>query len=217
MNSEQFFSSWSGGKDSSLALYKEIESGGAAKLLLSIFGNDGQKSRAHGLRREIIKSQSESIGVPLKIVESEWGSYSEVFSDFLKQAKLQRLDVGVFGDIDLIAHREWIENLAKESGVVPHFPLWGMEREQVVREFIEKGFQAVIVSCRKDSLDKSFLGRKLDLDILEEFREMGVDLAGENGEYHTLVLDGPIFRKKLDIKLGKTTEDEKHHYVEVEI
>lgn len=217
MKREHFFSSWSGGKDSSLALYKEIERGGAAELLFSIFREDGQQSRAHGLRREIIKMQSESLGIPFKIVKSDWGSYRDVFLKFLKQARLQNLDCGVFGDIDLVAHRDWIEGLTLESGIVPHFPLWGMGREEVVRDFIEKGFHAVIVSCRKDILDSSFLGRKLDRDILEEFRDRGVDLAGENGEYHTLVLDGPIFRKKLEVKLGNITEDERHNYVEVKI
>lgn len=212
-----FFSSWSGGKDSTLALYKEIEKGGAPKLLLSIFGEDGYRSRAHGLRRDIIKMQSESLGIPFRIVEAEWGEYREVFLKFLKEAASDKLGFGVFGDIDLVAHREWIEDLAKDSGVEPHFPLWGMKREDVVREFIEKGFHAVIVSCRKDALDKSFLGRKLDYDLLEELRAKGVDLAGENGEYHTLVLDGPIFRRKLEVRFGNATEDEKQHYIEVEI
>lgn len=215
MEKINFFSSWSGGKDSTLAHYKAIEGGGAAKLLLSIFEAGGEKSRAHGLRREIIKAQSEAIGIPLVTVEASWGKYREVFVEFLKSASSQDINSGVFGDIDLEEHRNWIQDAAADTGIQPIFPLWGMKREEVVAEFIESGFEAYIVACKKDVLDKSFLGRRLDRDLLEELREKKVDLAGENGEYHTLVVDGPIFRKKLDIKMLNITEDERCNFMEI--
>lgn len=215
MERMNFFSSWSGGKDSSLALYKSVERGGAPKLLLSIFEEGGERSRAHGLKREILKAQSESLGIPFEIVEASWGAYREVFVDFLKGSSSRGLDSGVFGDIDLVAHREWLENAADGTGIRPVFPLWGMSREQVVTEFIESGFEAYIVSCKKDALDASFLGRKLDKDLLEEFREREVDLAGENGEYHTLVVNGPIFSYKLNATLNGVTENESHYFTQV--
>lgn len=217
MERMNFFSSWSGGKDSSLALYSAIERGGAPKLLLSIFEEGGERSRAHGLKREILKAQSESLGIPLEIVEASWGAYRDVFVDFLKGSSSRGLDSGVFGDIDLLAHREWLENAAEGTGIKPVFPLWGMSREEVVIKFIESGFEAYIVSCKKDALDASFLGRRLDKDLLEELREKRVDLAGENGEYHSIVVNGPIFKHRLDISLNRVTENESHYFKEVRL
>lgn len=217
MESMKFFSSWSGGKDSSLALYRAIQGGGAPKLLLSIFEEGGVKSRAHGLKREILKLQSESLRIPFEIVEASWGAYRDAFIEFLNRASLKGMDSGVFGDIDLLAHREWLEDAAEGTGIKPVFPLWGMSREEAVTEFIESGFEAYIVSCKKDALDASFLGRRLDKELLEEFREIGVDLAGENGEYHSIVVNGPIFNHRLDISLKEITESKSHYFKEVRL
>lgn len=204
-----FFSSWSGGKDSTLAFFKAAKEGLVPAKLFTVFDADGSKSRAHGFGKDIVALQSEALGVESRIESAGWGEYEEKLVEFMKDCKRSGIGYGVFGDIDLLAHREWLERVCGRAGIEPLFPLWNMDRKKVVEEFIESGFKAMVVSCRKDCGCESFLGRELDMALVAEMESRGIDVAGENGEYHTVVLDGPLFDHKIEVEVAGRCETEK--------
>ncbi len=110
---------------------------------------------------------------------------------------------GIFGDIDIEGHREWVERVCGQGGASACLPLWQRDRARVMEQLLEAGFKAVIVAVRDQVLPASLLGRVIDEAVLDEIAEAGADLAGEVGEYHSLVVDGPIFERPLDVALGE--------------
>ncbi|HWR40951.1 MAG TPA: adenosine nucleotide hydrolase, partial [Patescibacteria group bacterium] len=109
----------------------------------------------------------------------------------------------VFGDIDLEEHGLWEEKVCNNAGLKLSLPLWKNERRELVTEFISLGFKAIIVTINEKMLNPKFLGRVLSMSLLEELEQQGVDLCGENGEFHTAVLDGPIFQRPVTPKIGE--------------
>ena len=105
----------------------------------------------------------------------------------------------VFGDIHLQGGLEWVEKICKELGIKAIEPLWHRPSKEILLDFIDSGFEAYVTSCQANILDKNFVGRKLDKEFLEDASKLGIDVCGENGEYHTLVTDGPIFKQRLRI------------------
>jgi diphthine-ammonia ligase len=196
------FSSWSGGKDSCLAVYKAIEQGYSPKKLLTMFSMENGISSAHRLKEEIIKAQAASMDIECSIGRALFNDYEEVFVSNLRLFKEQGIDYGIFGDIDLEEHRQWEEKVCNRASIAAVLPLWQKDRKELVKEFINKGFKAKIVVVNTTMLDKRFLGQDLSCSLLEEIEEYGADVCGENGEYHTVVYDGPIFRNSVDLKFG---------------
>ena len=211
------FSSWSGGKDACLALYKAIEQGYSVDLLFTTFIGSGEHSRAHGLKKEIIEAQSKSLNIPFEIRFADWGKYGPVLTEFINRSKTKDITGGIFGDIDLESHKEWLEDIAKETEIEAIFPLWNRQRVEIVKEFIELGFKTIIISTKTSVMDSKYLGRVLDKDLVEEFLEIGIDPAGEDGEFHTLVIDGPIFSDKIELNVLGVVERGKYHFLEVEL
>ena len=197
------FISWSGGKDSCLAGYLAIRDDFEARYLANTVTEDGKRSRSHGISAEVIKTQAQAIGIPLAQQPTGSDDYEEKFKNMLRKFKDEGIDDGVFGDIDFNAHREWIERVCTESGITPHLPLWEMDQGKIMRDFIELGFESVVVATMADILGEEWLGRKVDLDFirdLEKLRETAdITLCGEKGEYHSLVIDGPLFKQRLEI------------------
>lgn len=105
----------------------------------------------------------------------------------------------MFGDIDLDAHREWIERVCAELSIKPILPLWRGDREKLLRRFIELGFEAIVVAVKEEISGLQWLGRKVDEEFLDDAKRVGIDLCGEEGEYHTFVIDGPIFLKRIKV------------------
>lgn len=204
---ETFFCSWSGGKDSALSLYKALQSNGEAKKLLTMFGETKSRSRSHNLPLSLIKAQSISLGIPMITKKASWQNYEKVFIRTLKEFKDSGIDKGVFGDIDINEHKEWEEQVCKKAGIKACLPLWGNDREKLLHDFLNLGFRAVIVVVNEDYLDKRYLGKVLDKALIKEFKSKGVDPNGEKGEYHSFVIDGPIFNKKINI----SCEDKIYH------
>ncbi len=198
-----FFCSWSGGKDSCLSLYHAIRKGGKPKKLITMLTINGKKTRSHGLPIEVIMEQSKALGIPLETCSTSWGEYEKNFIHLIKGMKHEGIDFGVFGDIDIEKHREWVERVCQLVETEPYLPLWKKKRSSLVKEFIAAGFKAKIVAVKDDVLDRSFLGRELDLILIEEFRKIGIDVSGENGEYHTVVTNGPIFSKEIELVAGE--------------
>ena len=215
-NKVKTFVSWSGGKDAALSYYRMMKDFHVTHLL-NMVAEDGRISRSHGIRTDVLRMQAEAISLPIVQVSSSWGTYEAEFKKALSDLKCEGVEAGIFGDIDLDAHREWVERVSKESGMKAVLPLWGEKnRENLIEELIEAGFETVIVATKKDVLGTEWLGRRIDYDFVRDISKIkGVDISGEGGEYHTFVVSGPIFKKRINIlKSEKNTRDQ-HCFLDI--
>ncbi|PJZ71414.1 hypothetical protein CH373_02635 [Leptospira perolatii] len=203
IKNEPFFSSWSGGKDSCLALYKAILGGGVPKLLISMMIESGDRSRSHGLHIDVLLKQAESLGVPLRATLTSWAHYEENFISSVKEVQQRGIQFGVFGDIDVEENRQWVWNACEKANVEAVHPLWKRPRKELLDEFLSSGFKAKIVAVRDGVLDKKFLGAELNQQTISDLVDSGIDPSGENGEYHTVVMDGPIFQFPIRLEAGE--------------
>lgn len=201
---KNFFSSWSGGKDSCLALYRAVQQGGKPECLFTMMVENGKKSRSHGLTLDLLQKQAASLNIPIVCAAASWESYESVFIRQLDSFKDQGINDGVFGDIDLMHHLEWVTRVCGQAGITAHEPLWQEERTALLTELINMGFKAMIVAINKKQLGKDFLGQIIDFDLIEKMQRAGIDPSGELGEYHTVVLDGPLFSFPVDIRPQST-------------
>jgi uncharacterized protein (TIGR00290 family) len=195
------FSSWSGGKECALATYKAISQGHEVLYLLNFISEDGQRARSHGIKASVVALQATAIGIPLIQVKTSWEDYEENFKKVAKELKNKGIEGGVFGDIEVEEHREWVERVCSEVGVKAFLPLWGIKAEELIKELLKLKFKAIIVATR---LDENFLGKVLDKALVRQITKLGSHPCGENGEYHTLVTEGPIFRKTLKVTRGES-------------
>ena len=184
--------SWSGGKDSCLALWRARAAGMQVPLLVTAMDEDGRKSRSHGVQPELLEAQAAMLGARLQRYHTSWGTYEAQFVRVLRDAKDAGIDHALFGDIDLQPHRDWEEKVCAAAGLTAHLPLWGGERRALVDEFLAAGFKAIVVCINGQHLPAEFCGREFDSAFLADLPP-GVDACGENGEFHTFVYDGPAF------------------------
>jgi len=215
----QVFVSWSGGKDSCLACYQAVVSGLKVRYLLNMITEDGRRSWTHGQSVELLQAQSQAIGIPLIQRQTTMANYEAEFKDALLSLKQEGVTGGVFGDIDIEEHRQWIERICGEVALTPHLPLWGQAQEKILGSFIASGFEAVVVVAKADLFGKEWLGRKIDLDFLshlDELRETkDITPCGEAGEYHTFVTDGPLFNQRIEILETNTVLREGYWFLEI--
>ncbi len=201
--------SYSLGKDSTLALYRAIKSGCDVMALIISVNEENLRSWFHGVDSELINAVSSSLGIPVILAKSDGSNYREVFVEALEEAKSLGVSECVFGDIDIEDHFDWCSAVCDEAKMSAWFPLWKEDRREIVEEFINSGFKAIIKTVSKQfKMDMSFLNRQLTLDVLDELESLGVDVCGENGEYHTFVFDGPIFNKPIATEYIDTYESE---------
>lgn len=213
----KLFASWSGGKDCMLAFYRMLMQGRhEVQYLVNMCQKDKYQSRSHGLSRELIIEQAKNIGISVIQKETGFNDYELNFKCVVEQLKHENIEGGIFGDIYLKAHRDWIERVCNDLGVIPFFPLWENDTGQLLDEFISTGFQSTIVSVRKDRLGKEWLGRNLGHAFLQEIMQTDIDPCAENGEFHTFVYDGPLFDKRVDFNTQYIWEDDKHWYLSLE-
>ncbi len=144
--------------------------------------------------------------------EAAWEEYEKRLKGIFRSFEVKK---AVFGDIYLEEHRMWIERVCRKSGVEPVFPLWGESTEKLAEEFIEAGFEAYIVAAKKEFRD--LLGRKFDREFVDEAKRRGIDPCGEDGEFHTLVVDGPIFSRRLEVRFLDAYEGERYWHLGVEL
>ncbi|MFC1624113.1 diphthine--ammonia ligase [Candidatus Omnitrophota bacterium] len=194
-------SSWSGGKDSCLACYKAMKNGFKVKYLLNFISKEYRRCSFHGIEAELLKLQAELVGIPLvqKEVTPDMKKYEEEFKEAVSLLKAKGIKKMVFGDIYLSDQINWVERVCKDLGIQPIEPLWGASPHRILEEFIDLGFKTIVVSCKADLFGKDFVGRCIDNDFLNELRDKDICPCGENGEFHTLVVDGPIFKRKIEI------------------
>ena len=195
-----FFCSWSGGKDSCLALYHAIQNGGNPHSLLTILSEDGVSSRSHALPKPLIEKQAKNLGLQPVFRSASWEQYEAEFISALQEFKRSGIEVGVFGDIDVDSHREWVRRVCGVAGIEPIHPLWKRNRRKLLEEFIALGFIAQIVVINENKMDKRFLGNIIQPQTISEMEEAGIDPSGELGEYHTVVTNGPIFSSRVEVK-----------------
>ena len=218
MMREKVLLSWSGGKDSALALHAISQNQRYEIVgLLTTVTEDYHRISMHGVREALLEQQAGAIGLPIsKVLISKNGSYEEYESQ-MKEVLLQFQQSGVnavvFGDIfleDIRKYRE--ENLAR-VGMKGVFPLWG--KDNLPQAFIDSGFKAIVTCVDTKALDKKFVGRLFDGEFLAELPAI-VDPNGENGEFHSFVYEGPIFRKKISYRIGEVVKRDSFYYCDLE-
>ncbi|MES2850248.1 MAG: diphthine--ammonia ligase [Bacteroidota bacterium] len=206
------YMNWSGGKDSALALYKILQQQQyAVDCLLTSVNAVHNRISMHGVRRELLQAQAESIGLPLTTIElpeqPTMNEYEEVLQQKIMELKQQQFTHSIFGDIFLEDLKSYRENKLAESGLTGVFPLWKIDTRELINEFFSLGFKTMIVCVNEMFLDKSFCGRIIDKDCINDF-PANVDVCGENGEFHTFVFDGPIFKQPVSFVKGEVVYKE---------
>ena len=194
-------SSWSGGKDSCLACYKAMQKGYKVEHLLHFVSSESKRSCFHGIEGRLMQLQAEALGLNLiqKEVSPDMAKYEDEFKEAVSKLKTEGIKTMVFGDIYLLDQINWVERVCKDLEVTPVEPLWNIPPLKIVEEFIKTGFKAVIVSCQAEKLGREFIGKEVNGRLIAELQNAGVCPCGENGEFHTFVLDGPMFKKRINI------------------
>jgi uncharacterized protein (TIGR00290 family) len=210
---QKFFCSWSGGKDSCYAFMQAAKSM-APVVLLNMMNENGRVSRSHAIPKNILERQAEMLNLPIVTEPASWEEYESIFIQTLGEIKREfHINAGVFGDIDLQPHRDWEEKVCKAVGVEAILPLWQQDRRELVYAMIDAGIEAYIVSCN-ETMGERFLGKKITKSLVEELETLGVDACGENGEYHTLVVNCAMFAKPLSVEFGVKTRHKKYWFIE---
>ncbi len=203
--------SWSGGKDSALALRALREEGTEPVALITTFTADFGRISMHGVRRELARAQAKAIGVPLVEVDIPAACPNEVYEERMAQAlrapELEGVGTIAFADLFLEDIRAYREERLAGAGRGALFPVWGRDTGELAREFVDAGFEAVLVCVDPAQLDPSFAGRPFDEALLADL-PADVDPCGENGEFHTFVHAGPIFERPIEIELGEAVTRE---------
>jgi uncharacterized protein (TIGR00290 family) len=190
--------SWSGGKDSYLALHRSRASYDVVAMI-TMFDQDGGRSRSHGLRPQILEAQAERLGLTLCQGRGSWATYEDGYLRALIDARALGITHVIFGDIMYDSNRAFPERVCAANGLTAVEPLWGEPTGHLYKEFVLTGADARIVTVRDGVLDPSWLGRRLTLNLLADLIAAGVDPCGEHGEYHTVVVDAPAFPSPIDL------------------
>jgi len=199
----KFVASYSGGKESALAVHRAIKQGHTPIALITTYNTDANRSHFHGLTEEVLEKVSDALIIPLWLIKTSGEKYAEDFELTLFRAKEQGAEACVFGDIDIEGHIQWCSERCNNVGIAPFFPLLNQGRKDVVYELIDSGFVANITIVNTKYVKDDFLGKRLTKDVAEQIAAGGADICGENGEYHTFVSDGPCFRYPVDFSFGE--------------
>jgi uncharacterized protein (TIGR00290 family) len=198
--------SWSGGKDSMMSLHELKGSGEKVVGLLATFNEAFGRASMHGVRVELIRTQADSLGIPLYEVWLPYPCSNELYEERMGDAVRRFMEQGIrrfaFGDIFLEDVRAYRERQLGMVGAEALFPLWGRKPDEIARSFISLGFEAVVICVDGGKLDPTFLGRRFDAGFLEDLPE-DVDPCGEKGEFHTFVWSGPGFRNPVAFSFGE--------------
>jgi uncharacterized protein (TIGR00290 family) len=190
--------SFSGGKDSCLALYQLQQQGIDVVCLLTTIWKDSLQTVAHDEALELIEGQAKRLNIPVHFVETDFSTYREDFVNALHNVKENfRIDGIAFGDIYLQGHREWGEAVADSAGLQALYPLWTAQENAaaMLHHFVALGFSAKVIKVDETKLPTCWIGRLLDMELIGAILTKDVCPMGESGEYHTHVYDGPIFNK----------------------
>jgi len=196
---------WSGGKDSCFACYKAMREGYDVVQLLIIMSNKSE-SNFHIISAELLDAQSQAIGIPIVKQVTTPKTYEQNFTKALLQMKAKGVEGLVTGDVYDVAMHEagWLDRICKKVGLAPVRPLWHRDTGQIINEFMNAGFKATVVRVKNEVLGVEWLGRQVNKQFLADLPAK-VDPCGENGEFHTFVTDGPLFKNSIEILGTETT------------
>ena len=218
-NAEQqkFVVSYSGGKDSTLALYHAMQVGTAIGLIVML-EEHGLRSHSHAMPLEIIHAQAEALGLPILSAASNWDNYQTVFLNLLAQIKQHGAETLVTGDLDMPEHGCWHERMTQHAALKLCMPLWQRAHAEVIREFIALNFKSMIVTVNlKLGMRIEDLGKILTLDYIQTLEQRGIDPCGEGGEFHSTVLDGPIFKRAICVRQGEIIRHEHYAFLTLQL
>ena len=217
---EKVLFTWSGGKDSAMSLY-ELQSTQSYKVLalLTTVTEDYDRISMHGVRSVLLERQAGSLGLPVEKIYITKNASNEEFESKMKDKLLYYQSQGVlsvvFGDIFLEDLRKYREENLLRIGMRGIFPIWKKNTTELAHKFIDLGFKAVITCVDSNVLDKSFVGREFDRQFLSKLPHT-VDPCGENGEFHSFVYDGPIFREEISHQKGEVVlRDNRFYYCDL--
>lgn len=198
--------SWSGGKDCALAIYRARKQGFDVRFLLAMLDESGEKSRSHAVPVELLRLQAEAMECELVTRSASWQSYEREFVSALDELRGRGAGYVVFGDIDLQAHRDWEEKVCGGAGFTAVLPLWQGSRDALAAEVLQLGFRAKVVCVAARHLDESFCGREYDAQFVRDLPPE-VDACGEDGDFHTFVTDGSIFKYPITVEVSEVYEE----------
>ena len=200
------YMNWSGGKDSSLCLHYALEQKIPVQALLTSVNKVHNRISMHGVKTELLDQQAISIGLPLYKIELPeqpgMDEYEQLMTAKVRQLKNEGFTHALFGDIFLEDLKRYREEKLQSLDIACLFPLWKRDTKELMQEFLSLGFKAIIVCVNEKFLDKSFCGRLIDESFVNDLPP-GVDVCGENGEYHSFVFDGPVFKNPIPFKIGE--------------
>ncbi len=211
-----YIASWSGGKDACFACYEAMRNGHSVSYLANFVTPGERVVRSHGTRAEIIGLQAEAVDIPLLQRETDWDSYERVFKETVRTVIPDGVEGVIFGDIYVQEHKDWVERVCGDLGLKAVEPLWGRETEEILLDFIDNGFKAIIVSSKIELLSEEWIGREVNRELIGDLKRNNIDPCGEHGEYHTLVTEGPIFKKTLKLGKSKTVRRGEHWFLETQ-
>lgn len=202
--------SWSSGKDSAWSLHLLRQDPGIEVVaLITTLNQEFDRVAMHAVRRQLLEQQAESIGLPLWTVPLPWPCSNEQYEDRMRQlcarATQEKVEAMAFGDLFLEDIRAYREKQLKDTGLQPIFPVWQIPTRQLALDMIESGLRAKITCVNPKVLAKEFAGRDFDARFLADLPE-GIDPCGENGEFHSFVYDGPMFRTPVAVQPGEIVE-----------
>ena len=213
--------SWSAGKDSCFSLYRALSSGVDARFLLNMVNRDAARSMSHGLDPQLIAAQAQALDIPIIQPETTWESYEQDFKAAIAELKGSGIEGVVFGDIDIEGHKQWVERVCGELDVAAILPLWQAEPRRLLDDFVQAGFEAIVVSAKAECFGDEWLGRPLTSELVEELTRLetqtGIHPCGEQGEYHTFVTDGPIFKGRIKVVDSRKVLREGYRFLDITI
>ncbi len=195
---------WSGGKDSALALQKTLQENEFEVVsLLTTINEETRTSSIHAIPLKLLLMQARSIGIPLYTVllSRDNKTYEEGMTEAVEHFRKLGVTHFIFGDIFLADVKSYRESKLKPLGIEVVEPLWGRTSQEIFSDFLRSGIKTKIIITQADKLDQTFIGRELDDDFSRSL-PVGIDLCGENGEYHTFSYDGELFKTKIDFEIA---------------
>lgn len=199
----KFIMSYSCGKDSTLALDKLINQGHQPVGLLVMVNKDAERSWFHGADNALLEKYSQVLDIPLILCPAKGEEYHLAFQDGVRRGLSLGAEMVGFGDIDLANNRKWCTDRCDAVGIGYSFPLWQRDRRDIVDEIIAAGYTCLVKAINNKLLPKEILGKTLGPEVINIMEDCGIDVCGENGEYHTIAVDGPIFKNKLNYSVGE--------------
>lgn len=207
----------SGGKDSILALDRAIRSNYRVARLVTLYDGATKRVRFHGIPIALMQAQADALGIPTLLRPTTPDDFEQVFLQTLRELHAEGIGAAVFGNIHLADVRSWYEKRVRGAGLDHIEPLWGEDPAALVREALSRGYRPVMTCIEEATADPAWLGQTITQHLLDDFARRGIDPCGERGEYHTFVVDGPLFQHPLHVQLGTVRNAQGFRQIDVQL